>query len=309
MPVIALLIVIALVWTLLVEAGKLIAANSLFFGIVGLILLAILIYWIAKYPERKLIREQQAREKQLQDERSAQRIQILKNKQIKANEPIVIAWRKYIECTIKKHVYSLAQEQKKLTQVDAYGKKDCKIWKNEGIKYFIEKILIPDAPRFMGLDFYAASAKYEINNRSDWRGFVYAAIEAKISEIETIQYSRYSDIEGMTGIEYEEYCASVLTVSGWTVSGTPGSGDQGVYLIATSGNKRVCIQCKRYSKPVGNGAVQEVVAGMAHWNGTHAVVVSNAGFTKAAQKLAESTGVFLVNDIELNNLKERLGRS
>jgi restriction system protein len=72
---------------------------------------------------------------------------------------------------------------------------------------------------------------------------------------------------------------------------------------------RVCIQCKRYSKPVGNKAVQEIVAGMTHWNGTHAVVVSNAGFTKAAQKLAESTGVFLVNDMELENLENRLYRS
>jgi len=302
MPVIALLIVIALIWTLLVEAGKLIAANSLFFGIVGVILLAILIYWIAKSPERKLARERQATEIQA-------RLLNERNEQIKTNEPIVLAWEKYVEGSINKHAYSLAQEKKRLTQVDAYGKKDYTLWMTEGYNYFIEKILIPDAPRFIGLDFYAASARYNFNNQSDWKCFVYAAIGNKMIEIEATQYSEYSDIEGMTGIEYEEYCALVLTKSGWTVSGTPGSGDQGVDLIATSGNKRVCIQCKRYSKPVGNGAVQEVVAGMAHWNGTHAVVVSNAGFTKAAQKLAESTGVFLVNDIELNNLKERLGRS
>lgn len=302
MPVIALLIVIALAWTLLVEAGKLIAANSIFFGIVGFILLGIAVYWIAKYPDRKILREQQAAEEQarLLDERNAQ---------IKANEPVVTAWKKYIEVAIENHAYSLLQEKKRLTIVDAYGKKDYSGWKNEGFNYFIEKILIPDAPRFMGFDFYAASAKYNFNNRSDWKGFAWSAIEAKLNEIQAIQNSEYSDIEGMTGVEYEEYCESVLTKSGWTVTGTPGSGDQGVDLIATSGNKRVCIQCKRYSKPVGNGAVQEVVAGMAHWNGTHAVVVSNAGFTKAAQKLAESTGVILVDDIELDNLEKRLDKS
>lgn len=302
MPAIALLIVIALVWTLLLEVGKLIAANSIFFGITAFILLGIAVYWIAKYPDRNRLREQQAAEEQarLLDERNAQ---------IKANEPVVTAWKKYIEVSIENHAYSLLQEKKRLTLVDAYGKKDDSRWKNEGFNYFIEKILIPGAPKFMGLDFYAASAKYNFNNRSDWKGFAWSAIEEKINEIQAIKNSEYSETEGMTGFEYEEYCESVLTKSGWTVTGTPGSGDQGVVLIATSGNKRVCIQCKRYSKPVGNGAVQEVVAGMAHWNGTHAVVVSNAGFTKAAQKLAESTGVFLVSDIELENLENLLYQS
>ena len=71
----------------------------------------------------------------------------------------------------------------------------------------------------------------------------------------------------------------------WIAEQTQASNDQGVDLIAQIEDLKVCIQCKRYSNPVANKAVQEVIAGKAFYNGTHAVVVSNAGFTKAAKAL------------------------
>ena len=108
----------------------------------------------------------------------------------------------------------------------------------------------------------------------------------------------------MDGVEYEQYCKSVLEEAGWEVEDTPVSGDQGVDLIASIEDLRVCIQCKCFTKPVGNKAVQEVAAGMIHWNGTHAVVVGKSGFTKSAQNLAESTKVILISDIELENLED-----
>ena len=58
---------------------------------------------------------------------------------------------------------------------------------------------------------------------------------------------------------------------------------------------RLVIQCKRYAKPVGNGAVQEIAAASQYWSGDMAAVVSNAGFTPAARKLAAATGVLLLH--------------
>ena len=84
------------------------------------------------------------------------------------------------------------------------------------------------------------------------------------------------------------------------------SNDQGVDLIASIENLKVCIQCKRYTNPVGNKAVQEIIAGQQFYGGTHAVVVSNAGFTKSAQTLASKTGVILISDEELENLEDYL---
>jgi restriction system protein len=58
---------------------------------------------------------------------------------------------------------------------------------------------------------------------------------------------------------------------------------------------------------VGNSAVQEASAGAVYWNGTHAVVVTNAEFTKAAKQLASSTNVTLLHYSRLALLKEELG--
>ena len=89
---------------------------------------------------------------------------------------------------------------------------------------------------------------------------------------------------------------------GWHVECTPKTGDQGVDLIASSGSIRLCVQCKRYSKAVGNSAVQQVVAGKIHYKGTLGAVVTNAGFTSSAQELAKSTGVLLLSTEELEEL-------
>ena len=107
----------------------------------------------------------------------------------------------------------------------------------------------------------------------------------------------------MSGSDYEEYCANILSNAGWKVSITKASNDQGVDIVAEIENLKYCIQCKRYSNPVSNKAVQEVYAGKDFYQGTHAVVVSNAGFTKSARDLAKSSGVILISDIELEKLE------
>ena len=53
----------------------------------------------------------------------------------------------------------------------------------------------------------------------------------------------------------------VLGARGWTVADTPASGDFGADLIAEKDGKRIAIQAKRYSKPVGNKAVNEALGG------------------------------------------------
>ena len=72
----------------------------------------------------------------------------------------------------------------------------------------------------------------------------------------------------MDGVQYEQYCKKILEDVGWEVEDTPITEDQGVDLIASIEDLRVCIQCKCFAKAVGNKAVQEVSTGMIHWNGT-----------------------------------------
>lgn len=137
----------------------------------------------------------------------------------------------------------------------------------------------------------------------DWYVAVASLVEEKCRELLNNSTSTKSN-RSMSGIEFEEHCKSILEEAGWEVEVTPTSGDQGVDLIASIEDIRVCIQCKCFAKTVGNKAVQEVAAGMIYWKGTHAVVVAKNGFTKSANNLAESTNVILTSDKELADLED-----
>ena len=56
-------------------------------------------------------------------------------------------------------------------------------------------------------------------------------------------------------------------------------------------NYRVCLQCEKYTKPVGNSAVQDVTAGKTHYQGSHSGVFTNNSFAKKAIELAENNNV------------------
>ena len=106
-------------------------------------------------------------------------------------------------------------------------------------------------------------------------------------------------IDLMPGVEFENYIAAQLRSAGYTVAMTPATGDYGVDLIARKGRDCVAIQCKRYGKPVGVAAVQQVVAGAMHHRCTTSMVVSNREFTPAAKRLAGTAGCRLVGRAEL----------
>jgi restriction system protein len=79
-----------------------------------------------------------------------------------------------------------------------------------------------------------------------------------------------------------------------------------VDLIVGHRPNRLAIQCKRYSRPIGPGAVQEVVAGAPMQDCTRTMVVSNQEFTPAARRLAELHGCTLVGGTELVRLRSAI---
>lgn len=101
----------------------------------------------------------------------------------------------------------------------------------------------------------------------------------------------------MDGHQYEYQCAKILKNKGFSkVQVTKGSGDQGIDVIAYSGGKKYGIQCKYYTSPVGNHAVQEAFSGAKYYDCDVAVVMTNTTFTPAAKELAKKTGVLLWGD-------------
>jgi HJR/Mrr/RecB family endonuclease len=102
-----------------------------------------------------------------------------------------------------------------------------------------------------------------------------------------------SDIDLMTGLEFEMFISELFGIMGYISEITKASGDQGIDVIAEKNGVTIGIQAKCYSSAVGNKAVQEAVAGKNHYKLDKVIVITNNTFTESAQKLALSNAVLL----------------
>lgn len=111
-------------------------------------------------------------------------------------------------------------------------------------------------------------------------------------EQETVKFD-INDVDLMSGAQFELFISYLFSKLGYATEITKSSGDQGIDIIAKKGNAVVAIQTKCYSKPVGNHAIMEAVAGAKYYNATKTMVVTNNGFTKSARELAQANNVVL----------------
>lgn len=103
----------------------------------------------------------------------------------------------------------------------------------------------------------------------------------------------------MTGYEYEEKCARLLAAKGFSnVVVTPGSGDQGIDVLANKGKQKYGVQCKYYEGTVGNKAVQEAYAGARYYDCDVALVITNSTLTGPAKELAKKLHVTVWENID-----------
>jgi|LakMenE01Jun11ns_1017448.scaffolds.fasta_scaffold9837701_1 restriction system protein len=106
---------------------------------------------------------------------------------------------------------------------------------------------------------------------------------------------RLSNIDEMSGLEFENYLKNVLSHQGYSVEKTPASGDLGVDLIAERGHSRLAIQVKRHQGKVSRAAVSDAVAGMHHYSCNGSMVITNSSFSPGAISLAESNQCILID--------------
>jgi len=239
---------------------------------------------------------------------------------------------------IEENKYNLLEERIRLREVDAYGNEDYKKWVGnppldekaieksifngsrafkEGIPYFWEKVILK---KFGSVELFFEKWKSycsenptiddeiigSIRNleNEDWFVFIASQIEKSCLKLIESDYSKTINESYKKGIKFENQCMKILKQKGWKVKETPNTGDQGVDLIASINDLRICIQCKDHEKAIGNKAVQEVSAGKLFWKGTHAIIVSKSGFTKSAHQLAKSNKVKLINEYQLKDLEK-----
>ncbi len=109
-------------------------------------------------------------------------------------------------------------------------------------------------------------------------------------------------IDTLSGLEFESYCCDLLQKAGYVATVTKASQDSGGDIIANKDNESYIIQCKNYSEPVGNKAIQEVYAAKGIYNCNNAIVMTNSDFTAQARKEATILKIILWDRMYLKTL-------
>lgn len=190
---------------------------------------------------------------------------------------------------IQKHQEVLLRKYAQLAVEDDYGVRDESRWQKE-VEYFVDKVLRREiGSTLFGIDVPLLCDMVNLETR-------------KFHVKRKDEFGKRTFTADITPLEYEHFCADLLRDAGWTVNVTKASGDQGVDILGRKDDRSVVFQCKKFSSPVGNAAVQEINAGRAFYVADYAAVVSNQGYTRSATELARSTGVKLLHHDDLRGL-------
>ena len=200
-----------------------------------------------------------------------------------------------VAAAIRQHLPALVRRREQLVTKDAYGKLRLEDWAKE-IEYFIEEHIKP---------ILTGQEEYEAFMRE--RSLIASAIAAKVEQEREVHPAFLTFSDDMTPDEFETYCAEELRRAGWDARVTMRSRDQGVDVVAEKRGVRVVLQCKLYSRAVGNKAVQEAAAGRAHEQADYEIVVSNSRYTHDAEQLASTNGILLIHYRDLRSLDDLIG--
>ncbi len=182
---------------------------------------------------------------------------------------------------IKSHIEALQTKRLQKRRMDEYGIINDQIW-NKELEYFLRNVMYP---------------KYAV---SDIKTF--DVINEEINRFSKLSPYSTKNISEMTPKQFEAFCTGVLIHNGWKATTTKASGDQGVDIVAKKNGIVAVFQVKKVSKPVGNKAVQEIIAGKEFYSANCGFVISNVDYTPSAKELANKSGIKLIHYSELHSL-------
>lgn len=256
------------------------------FGIILLgIVIAIIIFFIhLEFSSRKDAKEEEKR-MITKAKREAQNL--------KYEEELLEELSDEIQAILKKEIKVISAAYRKSVTSNSFGKKNYDKFIPELLEFIEDNYNI-----FKDLEEHHDADAGSISLTEDSIKLAISLIEENIEKQNSD--SEYSD--DMDPFDYEHYCASEFQKSGWEAKATQGSSDQGVDVKATKGGIVLVAQCKKFAKPVGNKAVQEVVAGMKYYEANKGVVIAPNGFTNSAEKLAEANKIKLIHHEGIKDL-------
>jgi len=106
-------------------------------------------------------------------------------------------------------------------------------------------------------------------------------------------------VSKMTGEQFERYCAEYFKSQGYRVQATSRGADHGIDLILWSSGKRTLVQCKRYSKPVGEPVIRDLYAVILHEGADAGIICASSSFTSPATTWAQGKPITLLTAEQL----------
>lgn len=250
--------------------------EAFFFGVIGLFVLGATLVFIDEF--FGITARAEAKRSKEDEKRSAMNQKKLTKKFIKE-----------VNVILDENAEKLVSAYRNLVTEDAFGEKNYAKFKSELTKFIYKKSSINKELEEMGLI-------YEFSENQ---------FNSLIEQIETFLKQEAEEMEydpDMSPYEYEDFCANEFNKNGWSARSTKNSSDQGIDVIAKRKNKTLVAQCKKYSKPVGNKAVQEVVAGISFYKADVGIVIATNGYTKSAKSLASANNIKLIHHSEIKAL-------
>ena len=264
-----------------------------YFFVLWLVLNAIPIYgFIESMPspptQAELDREKLYEDSKIQREKERQDEKKIKEKEKKQ---LIRNYEKEVNKIINEEFDTIRNAYLKLVSTNAFGKKNYENFRNELIDFVKEK------PQLLKIN-----NKLKTKHEYEYDLYFVDKELEKIGNIIDKENQKDNFTPDMSPRDYEIFCASQFKKFGWKAEATVGSGDQGVDVVAKKKGLILVAQCKKFSKPVPNKAVQEVVAGIKFYKADSGVVIAPNGFTKSAEKLASANNIQLIHHSEIKNL-------
>lgn len=213
---------------------------------------------------------------------------------------LLMAWRQWpgaregrvVAAEVERHRAVL--RGKWLRAHDEYGSFDRADWEDD-VAYFVDSVIVPRLRRAPSERAHARLV------RRTSRAALHEFARAEASLDEALRQDPIAPAQDP--VLFEHRCADILKARGWDARTVGGSGDQGADVIATAAGRTLVVQCKRWSKPIGNKAVQEATSARSFYRADMAAVVGTAPFTPAAYELADATDVMLLDEAGLAALE------
>lgn len=221
-------------------------------------------------------------------------------------------FRAVCEKCIREYAKVLIRKRNSSIFKDDYGRIIRGKWDGE-VAYFVETVLIPfvvsEDEKYPALCIGLGNSYGLFVRFYDRNGCLeYYTILIEMV-LDSLAYEGGEDESLMlpeSGHDYERYVAAIFEKHGYPARVTKGSGDHGADIVVDWGGGEIVVQCKHYSSPVGNKAVQEAYSAKGFYGADQAWVVASSSFTPAAKIAAERLGVLLFHHEDLPEMLEAI---